>query len=91
MPPTDSDGTKSESHGEICSKNHHNISDGVGVQELLLGNSTGFIDNCDIGRVDEVTWTEKMLLTNPNCTKSKSHGNNCDKSNYNGDKLGDKE
>ncbi len=56
MPPSDPDRTKSESHGDICSKNHCDISDGVGVQQLLLDNSKGLIDNCDIGRVeDEVT------------------------------------
>ncbi len=56
MPPSDPDRTESESHGDICSKNHHDISDGVGVQQLLSNDLKGPIDNCDIGRVrDEVT------------------------------------
>lgn len=37
-----------------------------------------------MGRDDnEVTWTKKMLPTNPNCTKSKSHSNICHKNYYN--------
>ncbi len=56
MPPSDPDRTESESHGDICSKNYRNISDGVGVQQLLSDDSKSPIDNYDIGRVgDEVT------------------------------------
>ncbi len=91
MPPTDLDRTESKVHGDICSKNHCNISDGVGVQQLLLDDSKGPIDNFDISRVgDEVTWTEEMLPTDPNRTKSKNPGDNCN-SNRDGDRVGDEE
>ncbi len=56
MPPTDRDHTKSENHSDICSKNYRDISDRVGVQQLLSDDSKGSINNYDIGRVgDEVT------------------------------------
>ena len=55
MPPINPDYTKSKSHSDICSKNHRNISDRIGIQELLSDNSKSLIDNCDIGRVDEMT------------------------------------
>ncbi len=85
---TNSNCTKSESHDVICSKNHRNISDGVGVQEPLSDNSKSLIDNCDKSRVsDEITWTEEISLTNPDLTKSKSLCNNCN-SNCNGNKVG---
>lgn len=91
MPPINLDCTKSKSHGDICSKNHLDISDGVGVQELLLDNSISLIDTCDMGRVgDEVTWTEEMLPIDPNRTKIESHLDNCN-SNYDGNKVGNKE
>ncbi len=91
MPPSDPDRTKSESHDDICSKNHRNISDGLDVQQLLSDNSKSPIDNCDIGRVeDEVTWTEEMPSTDPDRTKSKSHGDNCN-SNRKGDIVGSEE
>ncbi len=91
MPPSDPNRIKSESHGDICSKNHRDIIDGVGVQQFLSDNSKGPIDNCDMGRVeDEVTWIEEMPPTKPNCTKSKSHDNNCN-SNCNGDIVGGEE
>ncbi len=91
MPPSDPDRTESESHSDICSKNHCDISDGVSIQQLLSDNSKGPIDNCDIGRVgDEVTWTEEMLPTDPDRTESKSHGDKCD-SNRDGDMVGGKE
>ena len=91
MPPTDPDCTKSKSHGNICSKNHCDTSEEVDIQELLSNNSKYHIDNCDISQVDEVTWTEEMPPTDLNCTKSKSHDNNYDKSSCNGDKVGGKE
>ena len=53
IPSTDPDCTKSKSNGDICSKNYYNISDKVGVLELLLDNSKGLIDNCDIGKVGD--------------------------------------
>ncbi len=57
------------------------------VQQLLSDDSKDPINNCDISRVgDEVTWTKKMPPTNTNCTKSKSHGDNCN-SNRNGDRV----
>ncbi len=88
MPSTDPDHTESKSHGDICSKNYYNISDGVGIQQLLLDDSKCPINNCDIGRVrDEMTWTEEIPLTNFNCTKSKSYGDNCD-NNCNGNRVG---
>ncbi len=90
MPPSNLDHTESKSHGYICSKNHRDISDRVGVQQLLSDNSKSLIDNCDIGRVgDEVTWTEEMPLTDPDRTKSESHSDNCD-SNRDGDIVGGK-
>lgn len=56
MPPTDLNRTESKSYDNICSKNHYNKSDGIGVQELLLDNSKGYINNYDIGKVgDKVT------------------------------------
>lgn len=61
----------------------------MGAQKLLSHNSKDLIDNCDIRKVDyEVTWTEKMLPTDSDCTKSKSHDDNCDKSNHDGDRVG---
>ncbi len=91
IPLIDPDCTESESHGDIYSKNHCNISDGVGIRQLLSNDSKDPIDNCDIGRVgDEVTWIEEISPTDPNCTKSKSHSNNCD-SNRNGDRVGGEE
>ncbi len=57
----------------------------------MSDNLKSLIDNYVIGRVgDKVTWIEEILLTNPNCTKSKSYDDNCD-SNYNGDKVGGEE
>ncbi len=91
MPPTNLNRTESESYSDICSKNHRDISDGVSIQQLLLDNSKSPIDNCDIGRVgDEMTWTEKMPSTNPNHTKSKSHGDNCN-NNRDGNRVGSEE
>ncbi len=85
MSQTNPDRNKSESHSNICSKNHRDISDRVGIQQLLSDNSKSPINNCDICRVgDEVTWTEEMPSTDPDCIKSKSHGDNCD-SNHDGD------
>ncbi len=56
MPLTNPNCTESESHGDICSKNHCDISDRVSFQQLLLDNSKGPIDNFDIGKLgDEVT------------------------------------
>ena len=91
MPPTNFNRTESKSYGDICSKNHYDISDGVVVQELLSDDSKDFIDNCDIDRVDQVTWTEEMPPTNPDRTESKSHGNNCNKNSHDGDRVGGKE
>ncbi len=91
MPSTDPDCIKSKSYDDICSKSHHDISDGVGIQQFLSDNTKGLIDNYDIGRVgDEVIWTEEMLLTDPDCTKSKSHGNNGD-NNRDSNRVGDKQ
>ncbi len=90
MPPSDPNHIKSKSHDDICSKNHHDISDEVGVQQLLSDNLKNPINNCDIGKVrDEVTWTEEMLPKDPNHTKSESHGDNCD-SNRDSDIVGGK-
>ena len=55
IPPTNSNRIKSESHGDICSKNYRDTSDGVGIQELLWNNLKGFIDNCDISRLNKLT------------------------------------
>ncbi len=72
MTATDPNHTKSESHDDIQGKNYR-------VQEALANNTKGPIDNCDVGRVDgEVTKTKEMPPTDPNCTKSKSLGNNYD-------------
>ncbi len=91
MPPSDPDRTGSESHGDICSKNYRDIIDRVGVQQLLSDDSKSPIDNCDIGRVgDEVTWTEEMSPTDPDRTKSESHGDNCN-NNRDGDIVGGEE
>ncbi len=91
MPPTDPNRTKRKSHSDICSKNHCDISDRVGVQQLLSDDSKGPITNYDISRVgNEATWIEEMPPTNPNCTESKSHGDNCD-SNCDGDIIGGEE
>ncbi len=88
MLSTDPNCIESESHGDICSKNPRNISDGVGVQQLLLDDSKGPIENCDISRVgDKMTWTEEVPSTNPDCTESESHGDNCN-SNRNSDRVG---
>lgn len=48
---TNSNCTKSKNHDDICNKNYHNISDEVGVQEILSINLKAFINNYDIGRV----------------------------------------
>ncbi len=91
MSPSDPDRTTSETHSDICSKNYCDISDGVGVQQLLSDDSNGSIDNCDIGRVgDKVTWIEEMLPTDPNRTESESHGDDCN-SNRDGDIVGGEE
>lgn len=56
----------------------------------MLNDLKGPINNCDISRIDnEMTWKEKMLLTNFDCTKSKNHNNNCN-NNHNGDKVSNK-
>lgn len=56
MLPTNPDYIESKSHSNICNKNYRNISDGVGIQELLSNNSKSPIDNYNIGRVgDEMT------------------------------------
>lgn len=82
IPPTYLNCTKSKSHNDICSKDHHNISDWTSVQKLLSDNSKDPINNCDIGSVNnKVTWTKDMPLTNPDCLKSKTHDDNYDKSN----------
>ncbi len=87
IPPTDPNCIESKSHGDICSKNYRDISDGVGVQQFWSDDSKGPIDNFDIGRVDdEMTWTEEIPPTNSDRTKNKSHGDNCD-SNRNGNKV----
>ena len=91
IPPTDPDLTKSESHNDICSKNHRNTSDGMGVWKLLSDNSKSPIDNYDIGKVDKVTWTEEMPPTNLDCIKSKSYANNYDKNSHNNNKVGGEE
>ncbi len=91
MPPTDPNHTRSKSHGDICSKNHRDINDGVGVQQLLSDNLKDPINNFDIGKVfDEVTWTKKMPPPNPDRTKSESYGDNYD-NNRDGDRVGGKE
>ncbi len=88
MPPTDLNHTESENHVDICSKNYHNISDGVDTQQLLSDNLKDPIDNYDIGKVDDkVPWTEEISPTNPNCTKSKRHDDNCN-SNYDSNRVG---
>lgn len=87
MPSTNSNYTKSKSSGDICSKNYHNMSDEVGMQELLSDDSKAPNKNCDIGRVgNEMTQTEEMQSTNLNYTNSKSHGNNCN-SNCDNDRV----
>lgn len=53
MPLIDPNCTESESYGNICSKNHCNLSDKLDVQELMLDNSKDTIDNCKISRVDD--------------------------------------
>ncbi len=91
IPLTDPDFSESEIHGDICSKNHYNISDGIDIEQLLSDNSKGSIDNCDIGKVDdEITWTEEISPNDPNCTKSKSFDDNCD-SNNDGDRVSGEE
>ncbi len=91
MPPSNPNRTESKSHSDICSKNHRDISDRVGVQQLLLDYSKGPINNCDIGRVrDEMTWTKEIPPTDPDRNESESHGDNCD-SNRNGNIVGGEE
>ncbi len=91
IPPTNPNRTKNKSHDDIYSKNYRNISDRVGVQQLLSDDSKGSIDNCNIGRVgDEVTWTKKMPPTDLDCTESESHGDNCD-NNRDSDRVGGEE
>ena len=76
--PINSNCIKSKNHGNIYSKNHCDISDGVSIQELLLDNLKSHIDNYDISSVgDEVIWIKEIPSTDPNCIKSKSHDNNC--------------
>ncbi len=88
MPSTNPSCSKSECQDDICSKNHYDISNRVCIQEPLSDNSKGPINNCDIGkRGDEVTWTEKIPPTNPDCTKSKIVGDNYD-SNHDGNRVG---
>ncbi len=91
MPLSVPDCTKSKSHGDICSKKHRDISQRVCIQQLLSNDLKDPIDNCDIGRVGtEVTWTEEMPPTDPDCTKSESHSNNYD-NNRNGGIVGGEE
>lgn len=90
MPATNLNCTENKSHGDFCSKNYYNISNGVGIQQFLLDDSKHPINNYDIGRVgDEMTLTKEMPSIDFNCTKSKSHGDNYD-SNYNGNRVGNK-
>ena len=61
MPPTNRDHTKNKSYDDICSKNYHNISGGVGIQQILSGDSKSFLNNDDINRVgDEMTLIEAL-------------------------------
>lgn len=61
MPLTNPNYTKINSYNDICSKNHPNISDRIGIYQLLLNNSKSPINNCNTGKVDdEVTLIEKM-------------------------------
>ncbi len=91
MPPTNPNCTKSESHSNICSKNHCDINGKVSVQQLLSDNSKGPIKNYEKSRVDDkITWIEEIPPTNPDYTKSESHDNNCD-NNRDGDRVGGEE
>lgn len=64
----------------------------MSVQELLLDNSKDPMDDCNIGRVsDEVTWTKKMPPINLDCIKKESHMNNYNKSNHDGNRIGNEE
>ncbi len=86
-PLTNPNHIESENYDDICSKNHHDISDKVGVQEPLSDNLKGPINNCDIGKVGyEVTWIKEMSPSDPNRTKSESLGDNCD-TNRNGNRV----
>ncbi len=57
----------------------------------MSDDSKGSINNYDIDKMrDEVTWTEEMSSTKPDCTKSESHSDNCD-NNCDGDIIGGEE
>ncbi len=91
IPSTNPNYTKSKSQDDIYSKNHYDISDGAGIQQLLSDNSKGSIKNFDIGKVDdEVTWIEEMPPTDLNYIESKNHGDNYN-SNCNSNRIGSKE
>lgn len=82
--------TQSQSYSHIYNKKNYNISDRVNGKELGSDDSKSFIDNYDIGRVSsEITWVEKIPLTNPNYIKNKNHDDICDKNHGNiSDKIG---
>lgn len=93
MSSTDPDHTKSESDSNICDKSNRDISVGVDSEELWLDDSKDLINNYNTGKVcDEMTWREKILPTDLDCIKSKSHDDICDKSNHNiSDEVSDEE
>lgn len=83
MPPTDSDRTRSKGYSDICDKSNCNLSDKLGDEKLRINNSKSLTNDCDINRVgDEISWIEEILLINLDYTKNKSHGDLCNKSNY---------
>ena len=77
MLPTNSNYTKSKSYNDICNKNHTNINDEVGVQQLLFKDLKSLIGNCNISKKgNEISWIEKISPTNFYYIKSKSHSDN---------------
>lgn len=72
MLSTKSNHYNSKTHSDICSKNHRNISDEMGIEKFLLDNSKGAINNCDIGKVDDkVTGIEEIHQSTPITAKVK--------------------
>lgn len=85
--PINTNCTKKKSYGNICSKYYHNISDEVDIQQLLSDDLKVFI-NCNIDKIhNKMIETDKILPTNLNYTKNKSHSNNCN-SHCNSDRVG---
>lgn len=75
--------TKSKSYDDIYNKSNYNINDKMSGKKPGSNDSKDFINIYNISKVGhELTYIEQMPSTNSNGSKSKDHGDICNKSNY---------